>query len=1154
MDTEDASVLFAAVPATAYREYLYRPQGPLAHWIDDRYEVVARPGQRIGRALQYGDVLLEVTLGQMSRGRCATLMAGDLELVASWPRLPQGHLLLRPRRRVEMSEPLPVEPSAYEVLAASGQLASVSESTTGEGTPEAAFTGTSATPATGAMPTPLAPLAPGAGARQDGMSTNQPVNAEEGADSPAKKVNEYQPDDAATLVINMASFDTGITGIRNYKDWRTDASVPHNKRYNGYRTPTDIIQIVLHETSADFGYGFSDKKNETAHLAVQRNGTIKQFNDLVEYENHTIGLNPTSIGIEFVNRDWLSSTTKDGGEGIPAHEAALTADQKAKYAEAKGHIWTFWGYGFGIYKLPPADLAQLEKEVELLSWLTDSLQATINSAPPQFQSMFPWFEKTWLQLVSYNDVKDKWTFPADHIPAAADQATKNLFVYTTGWDVLLPAQISGKRGIISHNATYDGHPDGSFLALYTWLRMAKGKTGQQAFDLCKSLMKNHWIRVRPKSNSSNQVIVLDVSDHNLQNPGTAVPGEGAEVEGEGQAVGNSAVTQVDGIDVHFAVPIPSWGDLTQAGIRFMFLRCSEQQAGGALVGDTDAHVVTAGSAVSSSFPRRWADAGANNVMRGAYHFYRYNVGTATAHDGGEQAQMVASMVGRLLPGDLAPALDFEGLYLVTALAGNEPGAVALRDDLDLFLDGVETRLGRTPWIYTAYFPIHDHITSKTDFVASDFTHLSGYPLWVKVYPYATADTAYRNRFTIDPTNISPPSNPSFPTDWVPSMWNDDWAVLQYLGDKRPSQMASFGFSTNTDWNITRQGIYVLRGLADLGHTAPHVVGSQSFIAHVEKDGHVHVRTRGTPWTDEDVTVATSTPLAMGDVAAIGNGDQQVLLYRSRVNSHVIALSRNMTNSSGWNVVDVTAESAGAGGAVAALDDPLMIVVLGSVEAVHWGSGDHHSHLMTDTSGAWHGADLTENPAAPPVSGRAAIYRHQNVTRVVGRAGSDGHLVEFSRDGSIPLGTDLTATSTDAGGAHPPAATYRPSVYTPDAAAPRIVFRALRGDLWEIERDTLVARNLTAAAQAAQAAGSPSAVFAGGVMHTLYRTKDSRVIDLFATATGFASREVPCSVRAAADPTAYIDGGNVAVTYRGVDGTIHRAEPVNGAWTCEDTAP
>jgi hypothetical protein len=48
--------------------------------------------------------------------------------------------------------------------------------------------------------------------------------------------------------------------------------------------------------------------------------------------------------------------------------------------------------------------------------------------------------------------------------------------------------------------------------------------------------------------------------------------------------------------------------------------------------------------------------------------------------------------------------------------------------------------------------------------------------------------------------------------------------------------------------------------------------------------------------------------------------------------------------------------------------------------------------------------------------------------------------------------------------------------------------------------------------------------------------------------------VPCDVKAAADPTAYIDGGNVAVTYRAVDGTIHRAELVGGTWTCADTAP
>src|SRR5205085_1413939 len=172
----------------------------------------------------------------------------------------------------------------------------------------------------------------------------------------AKQVNEYQPDDATTLVINMGSFNTGITGIRNYKGWKTDTSVLHNKRYNGYRMPTKVIQIVIHETASDTGHGFDDTKNTTSHLAVQRDATIKQFNDLLEFENHTSGLNSTSIGIEFVNRGFLASMTADGGEGIPAHEKDLTAAQKAKYAEANGYIWTFWGDGFNIYKPPPADL------------------------------------------------------------------------------------------------------------------------------------------------------------------------------------------------------------------------------------------------------------------------------------------------------------------------------------------------------------------------------------------------------------------------------------------------------------------------------------------------------------------------------------------------------------------------------------------------------------------------------------------------------------------------------------------------------------------------------------------------------------------------------------------------------------------------------
>jgi hypothetical protein len=109
MDTDDTIVLLTAAPATAYREYLYRPGGRLARWIGDWFEVVAMPGQRISQAPREGDVLLEVTLGRISPGRCVTLAGRDLELVTSRSRLAHGQLVLRPRSRMEVTEPPPVE-------------------------------------------------------------------------------------------------------------------------------------------------------------------------------------------------------------------------------------------------------------------------------------------------------------------------------------------------------------------------------------------------------------------------------------------------------------------------------------------------------------------------------------------------------------------------------------------------------------------------------------------------------------------------------------------------------------------------------------------------------------------------------------------------------------------------------------------------------------------------------------------------------------------------------------------------------------------------------------------------------------------------------------------------------------------------------------
>ena len=90
MATEDTTVLLAAGAATAYREYLYRPDGQLARTIGEHFELVAGPGQRLSRAPQPGDVLLEVTLGHPGHGRCVPLDGAELILVAGRPRLAVG--------------------------------------------------------------------------------------------------------------------------------------------------------------------------------------------------------------------------------------------------------------------------------------------------------------------------------------------------------------------------------------------------------------------------------------------------------------------------------------------------------------------------------------------------------------------------------------------------------------------------------------------------------------------------------------------------------------------------------------------------------------------------------------------------------------------------------------------------------------------------------------------------------------------------------------------------------------------------------------------------------------------------------------------------------------------------------------------------------
>jgi phosphatidylserine/phosphatidylglycerophosphate/cardiolipin synthase-like enzyme/subtilisin family serine protease len=97
--------LLAAAPATAYREYLYRPRSQVARWIGDRFDIVAGPGQHLGKAAQRGDVLIEVTFGRLGGGRCVVLDEARLEAIGPRPRLLPGQLVLRPHRHAERPNP-----------------------------------------------------------------------------------------------------------------------------------------------------------------------------------------------------------------------------------------------------------------------------------------------------------------------------------------------------------------------------------------------------------------------------------------------------------------------------------------------------------------------------------------------------------------------------------------------------------------------------------------------------------------------------------------------------------------------------------------------------------------------------------------------------------------------------------------------------------------------------------------------------------------------------------------------------------------------------------------------------------------------------------------------------------------------------------------
>ncbi len=84
-----------------------------------------------------------------------------------------------------------------------------------------------------------------------------------------------------------------------------------------------------------------------------------------------------------------------------------------------------------------------------------------------------------------------------------------------------------------------------------------------------------------------------------------------------------------------------------------------------------------------------------------------------------------------------------------------------------------------------------------------------------------------------------------------------------------------------DLNRYNGTIHQLRGMADLGHVCPHLVGDREYVTYVDVDGTVHLLEYVSGiWRHENLSnIMSSPPIAVGDPVGIAIGNEQMLFYR-----------------------------------------------------------------------------------------------------------------------------------------------------------------------------------------------------------------------------------------------------------------------------------
>lgn len=162
------------------------------------------------------------------------------------------------------------------------------------------------------------------------------------------------------------------------------------------------------------------------------------------------------------------------------------------------------------------------------------------------------------------------------------------------------------------------------------------------------------------------------------------------------ALSASALAYGEGVDISHWQGSVSWSKVRSDGVKFAFMKATEGSY------YTDPTLKT-----------NWAGTEKQGIYRGAYHFARPSVGSASA-----QARYYVSKVGSFRgKGDLPPVLDLE------ATGGLSPSQ--LRSWVSTWLRTTEKLTGRTPILYCSPYFWIDHLGNSTAFAR--------YPLWIAHY-------------------------------------------------------------------------------------------------------------------------------------------------------------------------------------------------------------------------------------------------------------------------------------------------------------------------------------------------------------------------------------------------------------------------------------